>query len=133
MKIEKIEKVAIPDLPYEGYLWYSDQPEPKILEQESISREALSTLPFVVEGWLYNADANISIRISNIDGQYHVAKMDVTGIEITKAVEYHVNKDKFGSKMSMKIYQHHELRPDPINEGWNVLQQTWFAFVGFKK
>lgn len=52
MKIEKSK--------YQGYLWYSDQKEPKVFNNELFELEiADNENPFIVEGQLYDEENRI--------------------------------------------------------------------------
>ena len=133
MSIETININEIPACDYEGYLWYSNANEPELFNRRKISENDLKQLPFVVEGLLYCPDENVSIRITNIDGEYRISKMNVAGISSSQTTSFQLNTDKFGEGKFIHIYQHYENLPDPVNEGWEVAQPTWFAFVGFKK
>jgi CRISPR type III-associated protein (TIGR04423 family) len=133
MKIKSINKNKIPPLEYEGYLWLSNAKEPIVFDAKNITGDDLEELPFVIEGLLYAAKENISIRITNIDGEYRIAKMTLSEEKLLEIQEYTLNKNKFGSKGAIKIYQHYEEKADPVmRDDWMVLQPTWFAFVGFK-
>lgn len=70
MKIEKSK--------YQGYLWYSDQKEPKVFNNELFELEiADNENPFIVEGQLYDEENRASISIKYVDGNYIVNKYKV--------------------------------------------------------
>lgn len=95
--MKKIKINEIPSLKYDGYLWYSDEDRPRIIEEgKYIEREskALETFwgatfcnsdldehPFVVEGALYSKEKNISITIRNIDGEYLAHQFDLKELD----------------------------------------------------
>lgn len=123
---------SIPDLEYEGYLWYSNATEPKILEGQQFSPDQLTKLPFVVEGMLYAEKEKVSIRIVNIDGAYRIAKMTLEYIPKEYITTYFA-KEQFGKNWKIQMYQHWVEKEDAINDNRLVLCPTWSAFVGFKK
>ncbi|MFK7980425.1 MAG: TIGR04423 family type III CRISPR-associated protein [Saprospiraceae bacterium] len=123
---------AIPDLLYEGYLWYSNAEKPEILQGQSFSPNQLTKLPFVVEGMLYAAKENISIRIVNIDGAYRIAKMNLENIPKEYVTTYFAKEEQFGKNWKIQMYQHWVEKEDVINDNRLVFCPTWSAFVGFK-
>jgi CRISPR type III-associated protein (TIGR04423 family) len=132
MKIELISKNEIPPFQYEGYLWRSDAKSPSVFDAKKITGEDLRELPFVIEGLLYAEEEQVSIRITNIDGKYRIAKMTLSDRHL-ELQQYALKDKKFDGKKAMEIYQHYEEKADPImGNDWMVLEPTWFAFVGFK-
>ncbi|MCR9290709.1 MAG: TIGR04423 family type III CRISPR-associated protein [Bacteroidetes bacterium] len=133
MNIKLISKKDIPPFQYEGYLWYSDDKKPRILNGASVSESDLEDLPFVVEGLLYAENEQVSIRITNIDGVYHIAKMTLSNIS-KETQRFALDKSKFPNETALRIYQHYEAKADPgLGDDWQVLQPAWFAFLGFQK
>ena len=62
----------------EGYLWWSDQQEPQVFENQSID-QCLNEVqnPFVVEGQLYDKEEKKSYSIKYVDGKYLINKYKV--------------------------------------------------------
>ena len=129
--IEKITKEQIPNLHYEGYLWFSNASQPEIIDG-AFDYKKLSLLPFVVEGMLYSKEKGTSIRIVNIDGQYQIAKMDIPVMNENFTKEYFAKKH-FGNNQRILMYEHWQEKTDPLNDNRLVLQPAWSAFIGFKK
>ncbi len=72
---------AIPkDGNYEGYLWRSDCRTPEIVNGEFKGNQ-LDKLPFVIEGWLYDKEQQVSIQIRNLDGQYFITQYDLENLK----------------------------------------------------
>lgn len=126
----KIEKST-----YEGYLWYSDMTEPKILEDEEFElKMANDKNPFVVEGQLFDADRMISISIKYVDGEYicnsyKVDSLDFNRTDVEKK-EFHSNRMK-GYKL--QFLQYWIDKEDDLCEGMNVLCPSKLVFVGLLK
>ena len=57
---------------YQGYLWYSDEKCPQVLDGKSgwgIEIDE-TTNPFIVEGQLWDEQSQTSVSIKYVDGQY---------------------------------------------------------------
>ena len=57
---------------YQGYLWYSDEKCPQVLDGKSEWGIEISetTNPFIVEGQLWDEHSQTSVNIKYVDGQY---------------------------------------------------------------
>lgn len=128
MKIEKSN--------YEGYVWYSDQKNPGIIQGEWEIDIPDSRNPFIIEGHLYDRQNNVSIRIQYVDGHYllhkkHIEELDFNSINVDRI-------DFQPSKMPNKITALQFLRywkegpADPLCENMTALQPDELVFVGFK-
>ncbi len=72
MKIDKSK--------YQGYLWYSDEKEPRVFNNEEFELEmAENTNPFIVEGHLFNGIDSIS---NNISFFFHPTTMYISILKI---------------------------------------------------
>ena len=75
---------------HQGYLWYSDEKEPRVFNNEEFELEmAENTNPFIVEGHLFDGINSISIKY--VDGKYIINK-------------YVVKKDDFKSPNVIKEF-----------------------------
>ena len=121
----------------EGYLWWSDQEEPKIYLDEAIDICLdKSKNPFVVEGQLYDKDEKKSYSIKYVDGQYHINIYNVEADDFT-------NKDNepnsfLSNRMGgrwLKFLRYWETteQGDENCEGMKPLVITKNLFVGFEK
>jgi CRISPR type III-associated protein (TIGR04423 family) len=127
------DQYTIPNLSYEGYLWYSDASIPFLINTtQPFNPAMLTSLPFVIEGMLYNGKEQISIRIVNADGNYMISKMELPEMKATWKKEY-LAKKHFGEGTRICIYEHWEDKIDPIQDNRPVLLPGWSAFIGFKK
>lgn len=137
---------------YKGYLWYSNEKEPKVFDgSEMVPEMNLDEKknPFVIEGNLWDADNMTSIMIRYVDGEYivrptRVSKEELEGISSEKAY-------KSGNSNSMattlKKYLAHRIEgvkclcflqywqaeSDEMCEGMQVLRPSKLVFIGFDK
>ena len=131
----------LPDYEYEGYYWYSDQPAPKVVspKEQLVFGELLTSLPFVVEGNFYADEEKVSIQIRHIDGEYHISKFDLKGLQnhgnyTVKEYIAHRVKDADGVSVGRyKMMEAWEEQEDPLCEGMTTLKPAWAAFCGFIK
>ena len=128
----KININKIPDLNYEGYLWYSNDPKPEIINSEKpFEKSMLKELPFVIEGNLWADDKKVSISIKNIDGEYRIFKYDLTGVDIETNTQTYLAHD-LGEVTEFTLFQHWAEEKDPLCAGMKTLVPAWTAFTGFK-
>ncbi len=135
--MKKIEIHQIPfDLAYEGYYWYSNASKPIVLRQETISEALFTTLPFIIEGNLYNEVMNISIHIKNIDGKYWITQAnlnDVNPNNMTEKTYLPHDLNLKGIKKIKLVHYWQESEPDELLAGMRTLVPVWMAFKGFVK
>ncbi len=124
MEIEKSQ--------YEGYLWYSDQPQPKILNKEIFELKNIldDANPFIVEGLLF--DGKISISIKYVDGRYIINHYDTQELASVKREE-HVFYSHRMEGLQLKFYQFWRPIKDELCENMDVLQPAELVFIGFNK
>jgi len=131
-------------LPYEGYLWMSDQELPQIYNQENISLPKEGENPFVVEGMLYNKENELSYSIRFVDGEYIVQEFKVTQADIKnpdnqeKVYEPNRMDDLKGKRLRFLRYWEEVLDEDNYKDEQNpdglpVLTLTKNVFIGFKE
>lgn len=122
--MEKIEKAR-----YQGYLWYSDKTAPEVYDDAILEMELDPQVnPFIIEGYLYDAEHACSISIRYVDGEYIVNRYSVS-------FDAGVIKEYVSNRMDGKILlfkEKWEGVPDPYCENFEVLQPTELVFVGFK-
>ena len=128
MKTIKINKC-------EGYLWWSDQQEPKVCQDEAIDICLDETKnPFVVEGQLYDKEEKMSYSIKFVDGQYLINIFKVEEGDLTnpdnETMCYFSNRmeDKW-----LKFLRYWEEKEDKNCMGMPVLTITKNVFIGFKE
>lgn len=127
----KIEKSI-----YDGYLWYSNDPNPVVLKNEE--KEILLTdeeNPFIIEGQLYDAQKRVSYSIKFVDGEYicktyeNVSKDVANGEDIMLKI-FHSNRM---DNLKLQFLQYWKEEVDELCEGMKVLQLTELVFIGFVK
>lgn len=143
--MEQIDKAN-----YEGYIWWSDQPAPKVFDgKEEVDITLCNTdNPFIIEGNLWDAEHHRSISIRYADGRYYVRKVDVTPQELEgiddktlDAAEGQVatvKKEYVPNKMpewvsALRFLQYWKAENDPMCEGMPTLRPSQLVFIGFKK
>jgi CRISPR type III-associated protein (TIGR04423 family) len=131
----KISTDEIPtDVLFEGYYWYSNASKPVILNGESLdSLSIFNDLPFVVEANFYSKQEKMSIQVKNIDGTYHIAKIDLNlPNDFVKEENFYIPHDiKITGMQKYKMVEAWEEVEDDLMEGMKVLVPSWTAFSGF--
>lgn len=132
--IKDIEQLSFKE--YVGYLWWSDQEKPEIIDGNAPQGKlAEGTNPFVVEGQLYNKTEDVSYSIKYVDGKHVVRKY--TGMKEDMNNKNHEVKEYLSNRMDgkwLKFLRYWEDVPstgETSNE-WPVLTQTKNVFIGFK-
>jgi len=120
----------IPAGNYEGYLWYSDAEAPKVFPRDGAFTDDLetATIPFVVEGWLYDRENDTSYAIRYVDGKYLRVAYDLTLVD-NQRTEY-VAHD-LGDIKAFSVAEHWAPEEDPYCAKMPVLRHAWTAFAGF--
>ena len=125
--MNKYKKISIEEIPsgnYEGYYWFSDESKPVVIRNKDIDKSIFKKLPFVVEANFYSKQEDISIQVKNIDGDYHVAMIDVKDTEAKKYVGHDIGCD-------FLLVEAWEDKKDPLLENMTTKVPTWAAFKGF--
>lgn len=134
-------KIILQDIPtdinYEGYLWWSDQENPDVYNNQPIVSQTNKPIwpkpnnnPFIIEGNLWDNDKT-SYLIRFIDGQCLVYKFELNNDESITPLEYLPNPKLATNNLLFKEVW--TAQPDPLCEGFEVLKPAVIAFVGFKK
>ena len=119
----------------EGYLWWSDQQEPKVYQDEQIDIILDETKnPFVVEGQLYDKEEKKSYSIKYVDGQYLINIYKVEDGDLTNMD----NEPKCFLSYRMggrwlKFLRYWEEKKDENCMDMPVLTFTKSVFIGFKE
>ena len=119
----KIEKST-----YQGYLWYSNEKQPQVFDNEAFELEiADDANPFIIEGQLYDGKKSVSIKY--VDGKYIVKSYETDSLtgEFQEQVFHSHRMD--GKRLKFK--QFWKEQPDDLCEGMKVLQPAELVFVGF--
>ena len=122
---------------YEGYIWLSDQTQPRVLIGEEFDIKDLKDgiNPFVIEGQLWNVADRISISIRYADGKHvitvnQVANEDQQGSS-TVTPERYISHIKGVGRLCFLRYWKAEA--DELCEGFEALRPEKLVFVGFEK
>lgn len=123
---------------YEGYIWLSDQTQPKVLKDEELDIERLKDYinPFVIEGQLWNAADGISISIRCVDGkliinEHHVIDEDLDGsstVTLERYIPHHIKGVK-----RLRFLRYWKAEEDELCEHFEALRPEKLVFVGFEK
>ena len=122
---------------YEGYIWQSDQTQPRVLLDEVFDVESITDdiNPFVIEGLLWNAADGISISIRYVDGKHIIKEHQVTNDDLggTPSVtpEQYISHIKGVGRLHFLRYWKAE--KDEMCEGFETLRPEKLVFVGFEK
>ncbi len=119
----------------EGYLWWSDQQNPQIYQDEALNICLDETKnPFVVEGQLYDKECRQSYSIKYVDGQYLIIMYKVAEQDLTNPdnEQKHFLSNRMDGRW-LKFLRYWEEKEDENCMGMPVLTFTKNVFVGFKE
>lgn len=135
---------------YKGYLWYSNEKEPKVFDgSEMVPEMNLDEKknPFIIEGNLWDADNMKSVMIRYVDGKYIVRRTKVKEEEL-KARAYSQAYEsgspiattlkkylahRIGGVKCLCFLQYWQAESDKMCEGMQVLRPSKLVFIGFDK
>ena len=118
---------------YEGYIWMSDQKEPKPFNLECIPQDMLfSTNPFVIEALLVDKKAKKSYSIRYVDGKHIVKQYDVDENELLGNIRYIAKRIDGHSKLLFFQRWKKEEDKDGLCAGMPTLVPSDMVFVGFE-
>ena len=118
----------------EGYLWWSNQQEPTVYQNEPIDiilDEAKN--PFIVEGLLYDKQGMESYSIKYVDGKYLTGKYKVEARDLTNPDND--KKTYLSNRMEgrwLKFLRYWEEKEDENCMNMPVLTFTKNVFIGLK-
>lgn len=123
-------------LNYEGYLWMSNEKEPRVYPQPTTIDAALlhSNNPFVVEGYLYNKERGVSVCIKSHDGKPSIYQFDVKAAHFDSPNVTPITY--VGHRMaglSLNFLRYWTPQADKACLDMPVLMLEKMVFVGFKK
>jgi CRISPR type III-associated protein (TIGR04423 family) len=129
------QTITIQDIPtdvnFEGYYWCSNEQNPEIIIDEPIQLAWFTDLPFVIEANFYSSDAKLSLQVRHVDGQYQVARIDLsqTSELVLDEVKTYLGHDLEGQ--NFQVIHAWQPESDPFCAGMPVLVPAWSAFAGF--
>lgn len=119
----------------EGYLWWSDQQEPKIYDGNALDICLDETMnPFVVEGHLYDKETKESYSIKYVDGQYLINIYKVADEDLVNSANE--TKSYLSNRMGdyrLRFLRYWEEKEDENCMDMPVLTLTKNVFIGFKE
>ena len=128
---------AIKNRKYSGYIWMSDEKEPKILNDEEFVFSTIGTNPFIIEALLYCKEENVSLTIRHT-GKYHIHEIQLNKYTNENLVDIaylpHRLKDEKKAIDVKKVCFKQLWTPenDANCEGWPVLKMKALVFTGFE-
>ncbi|GAA4829466.1 TIGR04423 family type III CRISPR-associated protein [Algivirga pacifica] len=135
--MKKLDKLTdIPHGNYEGYLWYSNSRQAEVIESNEPKMPAFPeerSIPFIIEGMLYERSSKRSIHIKNLNGKYVITQFDFDHYPeeeiIVEDRYYLVNGQKF------KMHISELWKTQPLEEGskFEALAPIAHVFSGFTK
>ena len=125
----KIEKSI-----YQGYIWYSDQTEPEVLNNKEFGKEfSDKENPFIVEAQLFDTINKKSYSIKYVDGKYICTPYNLAelkGVE-KEGLSFVAHRLKGVTRLYFNQYWREEA--DPRCDNMQVLQPKELVFVGFQE
>tara|TARA_R110002124_G_scaffold193164_2_gene360404 strand:+ start:720 stop:1154 length:435 start_codon:yes stop_codon:yes gene_type:complete len=138
MKTKLTKLTDMPERKYQGYVWYSDQKEPKVLQNEIFRFENIGLNPFVVEALLWHEDDKtagdgISVMVRHT-GTYHIHEFEMDNLpEHCELVEKEYLPHRLGNNIEkVKFKQLWLPEKDPNCLDMEVLTMKALIFVGFE-
>lgn len=132
-------KIEIKDInfeaKYQGYIWMSDDTQPKLYHNEKIDKTLFeSKNPFVIEAQLYDEDNMLSYSMKTVDGKLLINKYEVKeddfNSEDVKELSFVPNRMEKVEKL--KFLQYWTPEKDDYCNGKEVLQPSALVFTGLK-
>lgn len=132
--------MKIENAKYEGYVWYSNAKDPKVINHTFSLEIDEKANPFIIEGQLYDVERKHSISIKFVDGTYIVHEYDIDEpksdfIEIEHKT--FVSNRMGGKRLQFLQYWRNMESTKKIQnltcEGMVVLSPAELVFVGFEK
>ena len=119
----------------EGYLWWSDQQKPEVYDGKALTVDLDDAKnPFVVEGQLFDKDANISYSVKYVDGRYLIKTYKVEKQDPTNP--NNDTKTYLANRMGdrrLTFLRYWEEKEDENCMDMPVLTLTKNVFIGFEK
>lgn len=124
---------------YEGYIWWSDQAEPRSFHGEEFDVESITNEinPFVIEGQLWNAEEGVSVSIRYADGKHIICFHKVTDEDLkadnnTNTLECYI-PHRIDGTSKLWFLRYWKAEKDDFCENFETLIPEKLVFVGFDK
>ena len=122
----------IPAGRYQGYIWYSDQQKPQVLNDVPFDGlELTAGNPFIIEGQLLDTEERLSYSIHFVDGAYLAYRYNLDDLPKDSPVLTYVASfaDAPGALKFISVWRE---EADPLCEGMQVLTPAENVFAGFE-
>ena len=120
----------IPSGRYQGYIWMSDQSQPRVIDGQFEGMNLEPANPFVIEARLYDLDNRLSYAIHFHDGAYCACVYNVDELPQVEQSYIPSFKDAPGRLLFANVWREEN---DPLCEGMSVLVPCESIFIGYKK
>lgn len=121
----------IPNHAYEGYVWLSGQPKPKVLSNEKYDFENTGQNPFIIEALLWAKNEKVAVHISHTH-RYLINVYDLKTLESADNKDIIFLAHKIDGVKKLKFTQIWQAEPDPLCERMEVLEMKAQVFIGFE-
>lgn len=122
---------------YEGYLWWSNSTKPEVLIDKEFEELVLdeNTLPFIIEGQLYEKTSKTSYSIRYIDGNYYVVMTEISADDLLKGDVKHFLSHRMDGIGRLVFIQYWDVAEDTDNlcEGMPTQVPGKLVFCGFEQ
>jgi CRISPR type III-associated protein (TIGR04423 family) len=126
-----MELKDIPNYAYEGYIWFSDQPKPKVLRNDRFEFENIGQNPFIIEALLWAEKEKVAVHISHTH-RYLIHIYDLKTLENIDNKEISYLAHKIDGVKKLKFRQIWQSEEDSLCEGMDVLEMKAQVFIGFE-
>ena len=129
-----MKRLIIECAEYQGYVWYSDQKDPEIIDGTFKTDIMSEENPFIIEAQLFAPRTNHSITVRYVDGEYVVNQYDLSE-ESVNASDKRI-REYMSNRMGGRVLGFMELwktEQDPCCENFDVLEPKDFIFIGFRR
>ncbi len=130
--MKRIQLNEIPDIEYNGYLWFDNSDSPELIDS-SYDFTAVQPHPFIIEGNLKAKDGSVSISIRFLDGEYIVFMVDWNQAMATgcKIEQHKYLAHGFAGSTTLLFKEAWLPVQDENCAGMETLRPAWIAFDGF--
>lgn len=121
---------------YQGYIWYSDQSHPEVLDGNSERELELdeNANPYIVEANLWDNANRKSISIRYIDGKYYTNEKTVEEDELSGDTDHSTRKCYIAHRIDgyryLHFIQYWKTRKDTLCADMEVLEPERLVFIG---
>lgn len=126
-----MELKDIPNHVYEGYIWFSNQPEPTVLRNKKFDFENSSQNPFIIEGLLWAEKEQIAVHIIH-SHRYLIHKYDLKKLENSDNKNISYLAHKMDGVKKLKFKQIWQAEKDSLCGDMEVLEMKAQVFIGFE-